>query len=84
MKYQVYVSSNSVAKSYFLHESEIIAEKSGLEVEQENKLKKEVSDFIKANEFITLTSGEKIQSKLIDSFEIRTGNISKIHIESKI
>ncbi|EGG68991.1 hypothetical protein SA21338_1407 [Staphylococcus aureus subsp. aureus 21338] len=47
-------------------------------------MKNEVRNFIEKHDCITLINGEKIQSNLIDSFEIRTDNISKVHIEGEV
>ncbi len=84
MKCQIHVRSNSVANKYFLHKSDIIIQESGLDIEQEENLKNEVRNFIEKHDCITLINGEKIQSNLIDSFEIRTDNISKVHIEGEV
>ncbi|HDP2194522.1 hypothetical protein [Staphylococcus aureus] len=67
-----------------MHKSDIIIQESGLDIEQEENLKNEVRNFIEKHDCITLINGEKIQSNLIDSFEIRTDNISKVHIEGEV
>ncbi|KPG91071.1 hypothetical protein [Staphylococcus hominis] len=84
MKYNVYLEADSKAMKYFIFPSDIDLDKSGEDIEEEEKLKDEVRRYIKKNKTITLVNGDKIESEIIDSFLIRTHNMSKLNIRGEM
>ncbi|MFW0762596.1 hypothetical protein [Staphylococcus hominis] len=84
MKYNVYLEADSKAMKYFVFTSDIVLDKSDEDIEKEEKLRDEVKQYIKENKTITLVNGDKIESEIIDSFLIRTHNISKLNIRGEI
>lgn len=84
MKYNVYLESDSIAMKYFIFESNIDLDKSGEDIEKEKKLRDEVEQYLKENETITLINGDEIKTEIIDSFLIRTHNLSKLNIKGKM
>lgn len=84
MEYNVYLEADSKAMKYFIFPSDINLDKSGEDIEAEEKLKDEVRRYIKKNKTITLVNGDKIESEIIDSFLIRTHNMSKLNIRGEM
>lgn len=84
MEYNVYLEADSKAMKYFTFPSDIDLDKSGEDIEEEEKLKDEVRRYIKENKTITLVNGDKIESEIIDSFLIRTHNMSKLNIRGEM